>query len=104
MARKKKPAVEAPLVPEPPRKLVHIWKAYGKLCFLSDAPQAGCGYTRVATIDVGRAFHHHVPSDGKGPSGLVFEGMTGENALPWSPSQVLTAARLQWFGFRLEAQ
>lgn len=100
MARKKKEPIRETLVPDP-RHLVRIWKWYGgKLVFLSDHPQAGSGYTRVAVIDVGRPFVHHVPSVyGSGSSGLVFEGMTGENAKPWSPSQVLAAARYGLFGF-----
>ncbi len=55
----------------------------------------------VAVVDVGRPFTFHVPSVSRGPSGFVFEGMTGENAKPWSASQVLAAARHKQFGFSL---
>jgi hypothetical protein len=57
-----------------------------------------------AVVDVGRPFTHHVPSDGKGPSGFVFEGFTGENARPWSAAQVLAAAHHRMFGFTLIAE
>ncbi len=54
-----------------------------------------------STVEVGRPFRFHVPSDGRGQVGFVFEGLTGQNALPWSASQVLAAARFQMFGFTL---
>lgn len=100
MARKPKTTAVLDL---PVRHVIQIWKGRGdSLHFLSDAPQAGTGSTKVASVDVGRPFRHHVPSSGKGPSGLVFEGMTGENARPWTPSRVLAAARFGLFGFTLE--
>src|SRR4051794_27328956 len=54
-----------------------------------------------AVVDVGRPFQFHVPSNGQGPSGFVFDGLTGENATPWTASQVLAAARYQMFGFTI---
>jgi hypothetical protein len=46
----------------------------GRLCFVSSI-QAVSGLTEVAVVDIGRPFHHHVSSVGKGPSGLVIEGL-----------------------------
>ena len=57
--------------------------------------------TACAVVDVGRPFTYHVPSDGRGPSGFVFEGFAGDNARPWSAGQVLAAARFGMFGFAL---
>jgi hypothetical protein len=101
MTRKKRSPDPPADLPIPVQHVIQIWKASGKLCFRSDPPQAGLGYTKVASVDLGRRFHHHVPSDGKGPSGLVIEEL--DNKEPWTPSKVLTGARLGWFGFKLEA-
>lgn len=59
----------------------------------------GPWYGPVVEIDVARPFHFDVPSSGSGPSGFIFEGMTGENAKPWTAAEVLAGARYGMFGF-----
>jgi hypothetical protein len=102
MARKRTKA--APKLIEPPKHHAHIGRdARGQLCYLGHqadgSVQAGSGLTLVASIDVGRPFQLHVPSKGK--SGLVIEGMSEDNAVPWSASMLVTGARHGWFGLRL---
>lgn len=93
--------------PEPPRHPAHIGRdPKGHLCFLGHQAgggiQAGSGMTEVAVVDVGRPFMIQVPSvPSRGKSGLVIEGMTGENAEPWQPTTILAGAERGWFGFRL---
>ena len=100
MARKTRTPPANP--PEP----VPVWHAHigrdqrGKLSFLD--PQAGSHLQEIAVVDVGKPFRIHVPSSpGHGTYGLLIDGMTGTNAKPWSPSQVLAAARFGMFGFRI---
>lgn len=100
MARKR---TKAKLI-EPPKHHAHIGRdPRGRLSYLGHqadgSTQAGSGLTPVAIVDVGRPFQLHVPSKGK--SGLVIEGMSGDNAVPWSASMLLTGARHGWFGLRV---
>jgi hypothetical protein len=101
MARKRGKAVSSP------HYHAHIGRdGSGRLCFLGyqaeGCCQVGGKFTEVAVVDIGRPFEVRVPSiPRKGSTGLVIDGMTGTNAEPWSPSRVLTGARLGWFGLRL---
>jgi hypothetical protein len=98
-----------PVEPDPPRWHIRLGRdAKGKPrpigyeagaeCRLMDE---GRRLTECALVDVGRPFTYHVPSDGQGPAGFVFDGFTGENARPWTAGQVLAAARFGMFGFTL---
>jgi hypothetical protein len=108
MARRKRRQTP-PTRPDP----IPDWEAHigrdpkGRLHFLGFQArgdvQAGSGLVEVAVVNVGRPFEIRVPSSGRGPSGMVIEGMTGANAEPWPASQVLAAARFGMFGFRLVA-
>lgn len=107
MARKR----QATKAPEPPRYLIRIGHDRDRKVRI--VGYAGGGdfqftgeyrpLTDIRDVEVGRPFRYHVPSDGRGPSGFVFDGFTGENACPWSAGQVLAAARYGLFGFRLVA-
>lgn len=105
MPRKKKVPVSPP---EPPRHRIRVGRdPRGKLqpAGYESGEESRCmdeahRLTGLTIVEVGRPFSFHVPSAGQGPSGFVFEGMTGENARPWTPSQVLEAARHKMFGFR----
>jgi hypothetical protein len=90
MPRKKKPAQE--LIET--RHLAQIGRdPHGNPQFVG---QGSYALRDVVTVDVGKPFEHKIRVPG--PSGLVIEGL--DNREPWSPGQMLTGARLGWFGFK----